>query len=72
MVKKQKVQKSEPKQVDEQKSLKPKRKPTLFAIFVKEHYHTVKDLPNAERLKKLSVMYKESKNNTASKDGTSQ
>ena len=40
---------------------KVKRKPTLFAIFVKEHYHTVKELPNSERLKKLSIMYKERK-----------
>ena len=42
------------------KSKKPK-KPTEFAIFVKEHYNTVKDLPNNQRLKALSVKYHESK-----------
>jgi len=56
--------KQEVKEV-EVKETKPKRQPTHFAIFVKENYSKVKELPNNERLKKLSELYKETKNKTS-------
>ena len=56
--------KQEVKEV-ETKETKSKRQPTLFAIFVKENYSKVKELPNNERLKKLAELYKETKNKTS-------
>lgn len=41
--------------------MKPKRQPSKFAQFVKDNYSKVRDLPNKERMKRLSQMYKESK-----------
>lgn len=57
-----KVQKQEPEQQKkEPEKTKPKKNPTKFAIFVKEKYNEVKDLPNKDRLKKLAQMYREQK-----------
>ena len=54
-------QPKQPKQTKDTKQTKGK-KPTGFALFVKENYQSVKDLPNGLRLKELAKKYKESKN----------
>ena len=40
---------------------KKKREPTKYALFVKDHYDEVRNLPVRERLKELSKMWKKSK-----------
>lgn len=37
---------------------KPKKALTSWTKFVQDNYHRVKDLPNKERLKKLSMLYR--------------
>lgn len=55
------------KEVIEGGSLEPKAKRVLpealrvRSEFFKEHYATVRDLPNSERFKRLSELFKESK-----------
>ncbi len=58
---KQPKEPKQPKQTKDAKQTKGK-KPTGFALFVKENYQSVKDLPNGLRLKELAKKYKESKN----------
>jgi hypothetical protein len=38
-----------------------KRKPTAYSIFIRDNYSKVRDLPNKQRFKALSVMWKEEK-----------
>lgn len=58
----QKVQENVVAEVEVEVKEKPKKKaPTKFAVYVRENYEKVKDLPNKDRLKKLSEMYKEHK-----------
>ena len=57
----QKVQENVVAEVEVEVKEKPKKKPTKFAVWVKEQYHLVKNLPNKDRLKRLSEMYKEHK-----------
>ena len=40
---------------------KTKRAPTQYALFVKQHYDQVRNLPVRDRLKELSKMWKQSK-----------
>ena len=40
---------------------KTKRAPTQYALFVKQHYEQVRNLPVRDRLKELSKMWKQSK-----------
>jgi hypothetical protein len=46
---------------------KAKRKPTAYALFVKEHYNSVRDKPCCDRFKLLAQKWKEHKAKGSSK-----
>ena len=44
----------------------PKRPPTAYSLFVKEHYASTKDIPLKERFKKMSELWSQHKQKASS------
>ena len=50
--------KAEPAKVEPAQKERKKRQPSKYALFIKDNYSKVKDLPVKERFKKLAQMWK--------------
>ena len=60
--KKKKVAKlAEKEKKDKPKGDKPKRKPSAYALFIKDNYDSVRDLPPKDRFKQLAKQWKAQK-----------